>query len=178
MGDNLVEVKHCGINVLHTWRYNWNTASSSNGSAQLKMENTRFSGVSRLQTQGHHFLAPGGTKSTDRLFMWPREKLDITVLEGGNLTNNNVVECTLLSRSILTASSSRKKNVLLNKETCPLYLMPPPVPRTQSQLTSQQWINQPPNTTVFTNFWFWNHPFWKSWPESYRNTVLGETSRE
>lgn len=146
-----------------TWRYNWSTALSSNGSAQLKMEkNTRFSRVSRLQTQAQHCLVPGGTKSTYGLFMWPREKLDITVMEGGNPTNNNVVGYILLSRSVLTASFSRKKRCCIQR-TCPLYLMPSPVPRTQNQLTSQQWINQPPNTTIVTNFWFWSHPFWKSW---------------
>lgn len=108
-GDNLIEVKHCESNAVHTWRHNWNTASSSNGSAQLEMKNTRFSGGSRLQTQAHRCLAPGGTKSTYGLFMWPREKLDITVMGGGNLTNNNVVEYTSLSWSVLTASFSRKK---------------------------------------------------------------------
>lgn len=151
-----------------TWRYNWNTAVISNGSAQLelKMEkNTRFFRVSRLETQAHRCLVPGGTKSIYGLFMWPREKLDITVMEEGNLTNNNVVEYTLLSRSVLTASFSRKKKKGAVTQGNPS-TESNAIPCTQDTIkviTQTKWIKQSPNTTVFTNFCFWSHPVWKSW---------------
>lgn len=164
-----------------TWRYNWNTAVISNGSAQLelKMEkNTRFFRVSRLETQAHRCLVPGGTKSTYGLFMWPREKLDITVMEEGNLTNNNVVEYTLLSRSVLTASFSRKKKGAVTQGN----------PSTESNAIPCTQDTKSSHKPSESN----NHliPLYsltsafgailcgKAGAESYRNAVLGEISRE
>lgn len=100
-------------------------------------------------------------------------------MEEGNLTNNNVVEYTLLSRSVLTASFSRKRKVLLHKETHPLNLMPSPVLRTQ--LKSSHKPSESNNHLIplysLTSA-FGAILCGKAGAESYRNAVLGEISRE